>query len=420
VHRRIPHRSARGALTALATACSLTLLAGCAHFSDDSGDTARTTTPPPAGDNFYAPPAPLPDGAPGDVIWKRALTNDAALPAAGANWLVLYRSTDIDGEPIAVSGTVAVPEGTPPEGGWPVISWTHGTTGIADICAPSKNAPDYPARAYVSLMNEGLNEWVRQGYAVVKTDYQGLGTPGPHPYLIGEVEARGAVDMVRAARRVDPNLSRDWLAMGHSQGGQAAVYASYLGPLYAPELNLTGAVAISPASHLGEQVRYAQTHPDTPSSAYGALMLNSAAAMSPQVKLDEILTPLGQERTALTEDLCVGQLAGEDGFKGLTSKDVMNLDADFTAFNQVFDTLGDSENVRPAVPLLVLQADNDRVVLKQFTDAMVTRFKNVGANVDYRLYTIGGDATVSNHQATVPDSRADAMDWVRDRFMPVR
>jgi len=419
VHRVTP-RHARFALAALAAACSLTLLAGCTHFNDDNRNTATATTPPPAGDNFYAPPAPLPEGAPGDVIWQRPLTNEAALPAAAANWLVLYRSTDIDGQPIAVSGTVAVPEGTPPAGGWPVISWTHGTTGIADICAPSRNGPDYPAHAYVSLMNESLNEWLRQGYAVVKTDYQGLGTPGPHPYLIGEVEARGAVDMVRAARHIDPSLSRDWLAMGHSQGGQAAIYASHLGPLYAPELNLTGAVAISPASHLGEQVRYAQSHPDTPSSAYGALMLNSAAAMSSQVKLDEILTPLGLERTAMTEDLCVGQLAGEDGFKGLTSRDVMKLDADFTAFNQVFDTLGDSENVRPAVPLLVLQADNDRVVLKQFTDAMVTRFKNVGATVDYRRYTIGEGAAVSNHQATVPDSRADAMDWVRHRFMPVR
>jgi len=419
VHRVTP-RHARSALAALAAACSLTLLAGCTHFNDDNGNTATATTPPPARDNFYAPPAPLPEGAPGDVIWQRPLTNEAALPAAAANWLVLYRSTDIDGQPIAVSGTVAVPEGTPPAGGWPVISWTHGTTGIADICAPSRNGPDYPAHAYVSLMNESLNEWLRQGYAVVKTDYQGLGTPGPHPYLIGEVEARGAVDMVRAARHIDPSLSRDWLAMGHSQGGQAAIYASHLGPLYAPELNLTGAVAISPASHLGEQVRYAQSHPDTPSSAYGALMLNSAAAMSSQVKLDEILTPLGLERTAMTEDQCVGQLAGEDGFKGLTSRDVMKLDADFTAFNQVFDTLGDSENVRPAVPLLVLQADNDRVVLKQFTDAMVTRFKNVGATVDYRRYTIGEGAAVSNHQATVADSRADAMDWVRHRFMPVR
>jgi hypothetical protein len=141
VHR-VPSRSARSALAALTAACSLTLLAGCAHFSGNNGETAGATTPPPAGDNFYAPPAPLPEGAPGDVIWKRALTNEAALPAAGANWLVLYRSTDIDGQPIAVSGTVAVPEGTPPAGGWPVISWTHGTTGIADICAPSRNGPE--------------------------------------------------------------------------------------------------------------------------------------------------------------------------------------------------------------------------------------------------------------------------------------
>jgi len=409
----------RTALKAVATACSLTALAGCAHFTDNHDADAMTMATPPPGERFYAPPAPLPEGNPGDVIWTRALSNGAALPDAAENWLVLYRSTDIDGKPIAVSGTVAVPKGTPPQGGWPVISWTHGTTGIADVCAPSKNGPDYPARGYVTLMNDGLNQWVNQGYAVVKTDYQGLGTPGEHPYLIGEVEARGAIDMVRAAHQVDSNLSRDWLAMGHSQGGQAAIYTAYLGPLYAPELNLTGAVAISPASHLGEQVRYAQTHPDTPSSAYGALMLKSAAAMSPQVDLSELLTPLGQERTAMTEERCVGQLAGADGFKGLTSRDVMNLDADFTAFNHVFDSLADSENVRPSVPLLVLQADNDRVVLKQFTDGMVARFKNVGATVDYHLYTIGEDATVSNHQATVPKSRQDAMDWTRTRFAPV-
>ena len=400
-------------LSTLALAGAVTLLAGCASLSGH--DTAVAAGP--AGDSFYTPPAVLPAGEHGDVIWARALDNEAGLADAAENWLVLYRSTDLDGQPIAVSGTLAVPKGTPPADGWPVISWTHGTTGIADICAPSRNDADYPARGYVSLMNDSLNQWVKQGYAVVKTDYQGLGTPGPHPYLIGDVEARGATDMVLAARQVSPRLSRDWLVMGHSQGGQAALYTAYLGPIYAPNLNLVGAIAISPAAYLSTQIKYAQAHPDIPASAYGALMLKSAATMSPEVDLSKLLTPLGQQRTQLADERCVGQLTGPDAFGGLSTKQVMRMDADFNPFNDVFATLGDSENLRPSVPLLVLQADNDRVVLQSLTDRMVARFRNLGLEVDYQSYHIGDKGTIpTNHQATVAVSLRDAMAWGQARL----
>lgn len=394
---------------------TVALLAGCASLTGHSNTTSTASVPQgPAGDSFYAPPAPLPAGKHGDAIWARKLTNEAALPAAAQNWLVLYRSTNIAGEPIAVSGTVAIPKGTPPKGGWPVISWAHGTTGIADVCAPSKNGPDYLDRDYVSGINTTLNKWVQKGYAVVKTDYEGLGTPGTHPYLNGPSEARGATDMVLAARQIDPQLSRNWLVMGHSQGGQAAAYTAYLGPIYAQNLNLTGAIAISPASNLSTQIKYIETHPDMPGSAFTPLILASLAHSAPGVDLNKLLTNEGQKRIHLVNEGCIAQLRKPDGW-AVQNKKLLNTKADFTALNAAAVSLTDVENVRPSVPLLVLQADEDHIVLKPFTDLMVYRFKNLGVHVDYRTYHIQGKAP-SVHRGTVPRSLSDAMNWAEQHL----
>src|SRR3954454_8104350 len=99
-----------------------------AHAAVDKG---------PAGDAFYTPPSKLPSGH-GTPVWQRKLTGPAILRSAKTNTLLLYTSTGIDGKPVAVSGDVAVPKGKAPKGGWPVISWAHGTVGIADTCAPTR------------------------------------------------------------------------------------------------------------------------------------------------------------------------------------------------------------------------------------------------------------------------------------------
>src|SRR4051794_41152110 len=92
----------------------------------------------PAGNAFYTPPSPLPGKKHGDLIWARKLTGDAALRQASENWLVLYGSTLSNGKPTAVSGIVSLPKGKAPKAGWKSVSWEHGTTGIADVCAPSR------------------------------------------------------------------------------------------------------------------------------------------------------------------------------------------------------------------------------------------------------------------------------------------
>src|SRR3954454_7756045 len=208
----------------------------------------------PAGDAFYTPPSPLPGKAHGDLIWARKAKGEPALKSAGASWLVLYRSVGTDGKAIAVSAVVSVPKGKAPKKGWPVMTWDHGTTGIADVCAPSRDATDNPAHLYNSYVYPLLNRWLKAGYAVVRADYQGLGTPGIHQYLVGQSEGRSTLDMVRAARRLDPKISKRMAISGHSQGGHAALWGAFLAPKYTPELKLQGTVAFAPASHISELV----------------------------------------------------------------------------------------------------------------------------------------------------------------------
>src|SRR2546423_792282 len=143
----------------------------------------------------------------GQLIQARKLTGDAALASAGRNWFVKYRSVGIDGKAINVTGTVSLPKRKAPKNGWPVISYDHGTTGIADQCAPSRDANDNPAHLYNSYVYPLLNRWLNAGYAVVRTDYQGLGTAGVHEYLNGVAEGRSTLDIVRAARNLDKRVS---------------------------------------------------------------------------------------------------------------------------------------------------------------------------------------------------------------------
>ena len=159
---------------------------------------------------------------------------------------MLYRSTGYDGKPTAVSGTVVVPDGKPPPGGRKVIAYTHGTVGVASNCAPS-----LVKGLAQPLFYEGGGALLRAGYVIAASDYQGLGTPGPHPYLVGASEAMNELDAVRAARNLtQAHASADFAVWGHSQGGHAALFTGQIAPSYAPELHLFGVAAGAPVPNL--------------------------------------------------------------------------------------------------------------------------------------------------------------------------
>ena len=198
---------------------------------------ASTPTQPTA---FYSPPDTLPQGGPGTII--RIEPSPDSLPEGAVAWRVMYVSTGLDDQPIAVTGTIVAPAGESPNPR-PVIAWSHGTTGIFPECGVSHTSDPYQ-------QTPQIQEMINQGFVVAITDYPGLGTPGVHHYIIGPVEAAAVLDSVRVARQLDVNAGEQFVVWGASQGGHAALWTGQLAPSYAPELELLGVAASAPAINL--------------------------------------------------------------------------------------------------------------------------------------------------------------------------
>jgi pimeloyl-ACP methyl ester carboxylesterase len=217
------------------------------------GQVPAEATPIANGDFYTNVPADLSSYAPGDLIAWQSETD--LLPALDdlTAYRVMFRSDGWDGSAVAETGMVFVPNGTPPEGGWPVVAWGHGTSGVGDACAPSKY-PSLYADPWPQYGRE-IARLVHDGYVVAAPDYEGMGPPGLHSYLNTDAEAVAMIDSVRAAHHVaedvaDTSVSQEWAAIGHSQGGQAAIGAAELAPVRAPELQLVGTVGLAPAAML--------------------------------------------------------------------------------------------------------------------------------------------------------------------------
>jgi pimeloyl-ACP methyl ester carboxylesterase len=209
------------------------LLAALCMFAGASAANAQT--------DFYRAPRSEVAGAPGTLVRQEVI--DGA-PLGATAYRVLYRSTGLDNRPILVSGVVIVPPGDPPPGGRPIVAWAHPTSGVVPRCAPS-------LAIFLFEQIQGLRSFVRDGYVVAATDYPGLGTEGPHPYLVGTSEARAVIDSVRVAGSLPgAGGGKKFVVWGHSQGGHAALFTGIIAKTYAPELDLLGVAAAAPATDL--------------------------------------------------------------------------------------------------------------------------------------------------------------------------
>jgi dienelactone hydrolase len=227
--------------------------------------------------------ADLSGSGPGSLV--SAMTMPGFLRAVHTGRLqaarVVYRSTSEDGQPTVVSGGMFVPEGGPPAGGWPVIAFGHATTGIDEPCAPSLSDSLLGSAQVVAAL-------IMKGYAVAFADYQGLGTPGVHPYTDSRTAGQNMIDAVRALRATFKDVSNRWGAYGASQGGGAAWASAEQARTYAPELDLVGAVAISPAADVSGLVDKAQRGTLTiDQDAALALIIESLARLHPDINRDD-------------------------------------------------------------------------------------------------------------------------------------
>jgi pimeloyl-ACP methyl ester carboxylesterase len=334
----------------------------------------------PSGLKLYKPPKNLKTYQHGDLIWARKVEN--ALPQASRTWTLLYRSTSVRGKAIGVSGFVVLPKGKPPQGGWPVVSWAHGTSGIADSCAPSRD-PQGPYTAYAAPQ---FGAWLKAGYAIANTDYEGLGTPGVHPYIVGRSAGRGVVDIVRATRQLDGRLARRYVIAGHSQGGHAALFAAALAPKRAPELRLRGVAAFAPASHLDLLSRALPSF-TSPSGLSGlaALVLRGVASVYPQIKPSQIASDRALPLLPQVDKVCLGELNAATSFGGIAPADLVRPGADLEPLNKLLAR--QNPNLRIAAPVLIAQGMSDTTVLPFTTDQLDSELRaRSGNQVRYLTY----------------------------------
>jgi len=361
-------------------------------------------------EGFYEAPEPLPDGLPGAVI--RGQPMDAYLVPGvrlrARAWRILYRSTSATGEPTAVSGTVLLPGGRP-GGVRPLLGYAIGTHGIGDAAAPSR------------LLPRGL-EWeaalialaLARGWAVAVTDYQGLGTPGDHTYMVGRALGPNVLDAMRAARALAPEeLPADGPAaiLGYSEGGAAAAWAAQLQPSYAPEIALAGVAAGAAAADVESAGPNVERGFFSFFMAYGGI---GYAAAYPELDLDSYLTPKARKGIAALRESNVLQaaLSGPHFARAadLTQPNVLELPEWRRRLRE--NRLG---SIAPAAPVLLHHARGDQIVSFGQSTRLRDDWRALGADV--RLYvTRGGVEHISGAVAGTPV----ALDWLARRLARAR
>ncbi|MEU6394411.1 lipase family protein [Streptomyces sp. NPDC046939] len=359
---------------------------------------------------FYDPPATLPTHN-GDVIRSERAAfylDPLRLVRAGASVeRIIYRTTDRTGKPIAVTGTVLTPHKAH-SGPRPLVAFAPGTQGLADKCAPSRQMDE--GTEYEALPIKHLLD---QGWAVVVPDYQGLGTPGVHTYMVREAQGRAVLDALRAARRLhgaDVSASGPLVLYGYSQGGGASAAAAELAPVYAPELDLKGAVVGAPPADLDAVAA------SLDGSAYGAFFNYSLSGLGAAygINIDAYLNAYGKRVTAdLRDHQCTTQAIAKYPF--LRSR---FLTANGRPLTERLKSAPWKEIVaeqrlgtrRPGVPVLLSHSRLDDVIPHTVGARLAADWCRLGATVKFTTNYVPG------HIAATAATSIEATPWLKDRF----
>lgn len=348
----------------------------------------------------------------GDLIDRVALTDlDPLVRASGASvYRIRYRSSSAwGGRPVAVSAVAALPPGDPPPGGWPVVAFAHGTSGILPECAPSLAPTMLGSAAPVA-------GFVAKGFAVVATDYEGIGEAGTHAYLDAQAAGANVVDSVRALRALRPGaVSNRWLTVGGSQGGGAVWGANEAAAARAPELRLLGVVAMVPAADMTAYVDLAaagRLGPDQTAAYVWMLMAQGRGRPSLDLDLYRRGSTAANWRSL---SYCYGPHAQErmdalakivpDELKPASPKAAARLKALFAAMSL--------PKRRGAAPMLVLYAGRDSFIDPPWIRTAIARACAMGTPVEAIFQPDKGHGEVDI---------APALEWMGHRLAgdPVR
>ena len=354
----------------------------------------------PEGLDFYRPPTPLP-GDNGDVIWAKQL----ASAANGRIWQVLYRSQSTNGAPVAVSGWLGMPEGVRPKEGFPLVVFGHGTTGLADHCAPTQRSNP---RETIAL----LEDFLARGYAVAATDYDGLGTPGLHQYLVGPSQSYSLLDSARAARRL-AGAGNELILFGHSQGGHAVILANETAASYAPDLKVLGTIG-SGAGVTDESAKLLTFLQQTQYKGYVVMMaLAQRAAYGPlESPLSLWLTEEGIRASAALDTICVDGLIATYG--SLNSYDLFVPGAPLPKATVDVDYRDSIPGLKPgASPLLMLNGRADDLLPRELVVSWVEETcDKTGMAIQLEWFDTGHRVPYEDPQAAA----AVIFPWIEARF----
>jgi dipeptidyl aminopeptidase/acylaminoacyl peptidase len=346
---------------------------------------------------FYTVPAHIPRTA-GAVIKFKKVTDGAV---DGTTYRVMYVSESVANTPLPVTGLIFVPNVAPPAGGYPVVSWGHGTDGMADQCAPSLD----PSSAVPEI-----NQLLAQGWVVTASDYQGQGTPGILPYLVGEVAARNTIDIVRAAHNITSiHASTNYVVWGHSEGGQTAMFALHLGAAYAPDLSLKGVVAGAPPSQFNLIYDFLKTSP----YRFYLFMagIGFEAAYGPKLApLSAILTKAAIKLAPVVSEGCFNYL--EKTIDRYTLAQMVKVDP-FTVptWKKLLSENDPASFSTPvAAPLLIYQGGADEQIPVASTQLLASQLCSTGQDVERWIYP------GQSHAGVIAPAAVDFIHWIADRF----
>lgn len=342
---------------------------------------------------FYDTPNPLPAGKPGALIRSEPF-DEYDLPPGVSAVRILYHSRSAVGNDVATSGVVLIPDETPPAGGWPVIAWAHGSSGVARSCAPSlmRNVHHGPF----------LSMYVNLGYAVVATDYTGLGTSFRNAFADIQSNAADVIYSIPAARAAVPQLGPRWVAMGDNDGALAVLAMAELqSDIRDP--NYLGSIAISgvaDAKDLYEHIAHGPSHNLLVFLAYGI------KTVYPQFQVNDMLTEKALPLYRQIEQNCADTATGPD----VSAAEMLEPNWESNEFVKQFfarNALGQ----KPAYgPLLVISGEADPAVPIAMTGQVVTRMCKQGDRIQFEKYPELDAGSV------IGDSVRDQIAWIQARF----